>query len=505
MFRFSWTPGLVALLLLCSAACMVSKRQWQPSISAPNSAAERIIGITTSDGSVKMFDHGYLARIKDQTLYAQISRKPFEIPLAQVQRYWVETRQLSVARTVGLVAGIGAVVAIVVVAAEVAKSGGFKMGSLGGGGCCLFVYSWDGSQYTFDAEAYTAAITRGLERDDYSVLAHLREQDGQYRLMISNDMDETQFTNLLELWVVDHAPGVQPRAGGNGTLYGLSEPLAPLSARDGEGNDLLPWLKYRDKLIWEPAPVADRNGSLRREIVLTFPRPPLAGRGRLITSSTYALWAGYMAGRNLQLLGRDLPAWYREIDESPAARNRLLDWMASDELFALKVEVEEADGWQPRALLPVSGPFTSDERVVELDVSRAAGGNLRIRLRPPAGFWAFNSFAIDYGADAPLSVTRVPLATARDEYGADLLPALAAADDRYYRMDTIGERAWVTFPAPPLQPGKDRTVFLHTRGYYLMHVPADGEPNWTAFEQIMREPGAGARASAEAYARLKRF
>jgi hypothetical protein len=72
-------------------------------------------------------------------------------------------------------------------------------------------------------------------------------------------------------------------------------------------------------------------------------------------------------------------------------------------------------------------------------------------------------------------------------------------------MDTIGERAWVTFPAPPLQPGKDRTVFLHTRGYYLMHVPADGEPNWTAFEQIMREPGAGARASAEAYARLKRF
>jgi hypothetical protein len=257
-------------------------------------------------------------------------------------------------------------------------------------------------------------------------------------------------------------------------------------------------------LIWEPEPAADHNGSLRREIVLTFPKPPQARQAKLVSSATYTLWSGYMAGHMFQLLGRELPAWYREIDENPAARDGILAWMARDELFALRVEVEEPGGWQPRAVLPVGGPFVSDERVTTLDVSRVTGSELRIRLRPPAGFWAFNSFAVGYGAESPLTVTRIPLQSARDQQGNDLMPALTASDDRYYEMRTIGERAWVAFPAPPAQPGKERTIFLHSRGYYRMHVPEDGEPDHAAFDRILQEPGAGARLSAEWYAGLRR-
>jgi hypothetical protein len=504
MSRRFWTAAILAAVLLGAVGCTVGKRRWQPNASAANAKNERIVGITARDGDVKTFDRDPAAKIDGETLHASIKRKPFQIAVSDVQRYWVETRHVSAARTVGLVAGIAmAAAATVAVVAVSEMNRGSVVVLPPGTGCCLFVYSWDGRQYSFDSEAYTAAITRGLERDDYSVLPQLREQDGQYRLMISNDMDETQYTDLLELWVVDHDRGVQPRAGDNGTVHGVTAPLPPLTARDGEGNDLRDWLDKRDQLIWEPEPAPDRNGSLRREIVLTFPKPPGAREAKLVASATYTLWSGYMAGQMLQLQGRDLPAWYREIDEQPAPRDRLLNWMASDELYALHVEVEETDGWHTRAVLPVAGPFTSDERVATLDVSRASGGELRIRLRPPAGFWAFNSFAIDYGPEAPLSVTRIPLQTAHDERGADLLPALTAADDRYYEMDTVGERAFVTFPAPALQPGRDRTLFLHSRGYYRMHVPEGGEPNHAAFETILTEPGAGARLSAQAYAALK--
>jgi hypothetical protein len=72
---------------------------------------------------------------------------------------------------------------------------------------CPFVYSWDGSQYVFDAEPYGGAITRGLEKDDFTQLEQLREQDGLYRLKMVNEVDETQLTNLTELWVVDHLLG----------------------------------------------------------------------------------------------------------------------------------------------------------------------------------------------------------------------------------------------------------------------------------------------------------
>jgi hypothetical protein len=493
---------MAVVFLFAIAACRVRSRALQQVGNPPAKANEKIVGITNREGESTMFDRA--ARIEGQTLLARLRGKPYQIALSDVQRYWVETRHVSAVRTVGLAAGVGGAIAMIAVLASHPPklSGGWGGGGMGGG-CCLFVYSWDGQRYSFDTEAYTAAITRGLERDDYSALAHLREQEGQYRLMLSNDLDETQYTNLLELWAVDHAPGIQPRVGDDGTVYGITEPLPPLSAWDGTGNDLRTWLVKRDRSIWEPEPEPDRNGSLRREITLTFPRPPHARQARLVASVTHSLWAGYTAGSMLQLLGRDLPAWYREIDGNPAARRQTLDWMLREELYGLGVDVEEADGWQRRAVLPVAGPFVSDERVVGLDVSRVSGSELRLRLRPPAGFWAFNSFAIDYGDDSPLPITRIPLQTARDQEGNTLLPALAAADDRYYEMRAVGERAWVAFPAPPLQPGKRRTLFLHSRGYYRMHLPEDGEPDRATFERILGESGAGARFSAKRYAALR--
>jgi hypothetical protein len=490
--------ALVAAVL-AGAACSVRTRV-QAMAAPPNRAADEIVGITDREGVYTMFDRA--ATIQGQTLWAKVRGKPFQIALASVQRYWVESSHISAGRTLGLVAGVGATAAVI--AALAMKPPRIEVVYSSHAGCCLFVYSWDGRRYSFDTEAYTAAITRGLERDDYSALPQLREQEGQYRVMISNEMDESQYTNLLELWAVDHAPGVHPRVGADGTVYGISAPLAPLEARDGEGNDLRAWLEKRDRSIWEPEPAADRNGNLRREVVLTFPRPPQARQARLVASATHSLWAGETAGHVLQLLGRDLPAWYREIDGNPAARDQILGWMAREELYALRVEVEEADGWQARAMLPVAGPFVSDERVVVLDVSRATGSRLRLRVRPPAGFWAFNSFAIEYGSEAALPFTRLPLESARDEQGSDLRPSLEAADGRYHQMHIVGERAWAAFPAPPLEPGKQRTIFLHSRGYYRMHLKEDGEPDRAAFERILREPGAGARLSAERYAELRR-
>src|ERR1019366_5788596 len=193
--------------------------------------------------------------------------------------------------------------------------------------------------------------------------------------------------------------------------------------------------------------------------VLTFPKPAGAQQAKLVASATETPWAGEMGGRMVGPLGPPFPAWGEQIDRNPAARQELLTWMAAEELFALRIEVEEATGWQVRGMMPVAGPFVSDERVVPLDVSRAVGNQLLVRMRPPAGFWAFNSFAVDYSAERPLPVKRLEPVRARDAAGRDLLPALRVADGRYYEMHQVGERATVAFAAPSAVPGMERTLF----------------------------------------------
>jgi len=486
-----------AALWLSAAGCTVTHRIAVQGPTAPGSPSA-IVAITTNAGVEVAFDKA--AIIQGDRLKAQVKHKPYEIATAEIQRYWLETRTVSTARTIGLVAGVA--VAVVAVAAAVALKSSpaqIKIPAGTGMGCCLFIYSWDGEHYNFDTEAYTGAITRGLERDDFSLLSKLHEQDGEYRLLLSNDNDETQYTDQLELWAVDQDRGVMPRAASDGSLHSVREPIAPISARDGQSKDLTAWLAKRDGLIWEPPPAEQRQ-----EVVLTFPRRAGAQQAKLVVSATETPWAGAAAGHMLGLLGPQLPGWYAQIDGNPAARTQLLAWMTRDELFALKIEVEEPSGWQVRGMMPISGPFVSDERVVPLDMSHVTGDQVRLRLRPPSGFWAFNSFAIDYTADLPARVTKLEPVRARDAAGRDLLPALRAADGQYYEMHEVGEQATVAFKAPPSAPGMERTLFLHSRGYYHMHIPESSPPDFAEFQKILTEPGAGAAFSAKVYAETNR-
>ena len=442
---------LIAAALL-SAGCQRTHQWVLPATPLPDTTKSKIVGVTTKALTAVKFDEA--AKIEGTYVVARVNRKTERIPLTDVLRFWVETREFSGKRTVALVAVAGAVAATAaIIATRDHQPEPPKPPPLWRGFCCLYVYSWNGSEYTFDTETATGAITRGLERDDYALLKNLREQDGEYRLLLSNDNDETQYTDLAELWIVDHEPGVIPRAGSDGRLYAIGQPLPPIER-------------------------------------LTFPKPPGAIEAKLVVSATLTPLAGEVGARLLGVLGRDLPLWYERIDSDLTARAELTEWMAREGMFALKIEVEEPEGWHVRGMMPTAGPFVSDERVVPLDVSRVIGDQLRIRLQPAPGFWALKSFAVDYGENRPLRVTRIPVKDARDWSGRDVSGALRAADGEYLEMSEMGQRALVTFAAPPRIAGLERTVFLHSRGYYRMHLSSDTAPDWETYRHILNTPGA---------------
>ena len=479
---------VLAVLLCLGAGCHVQKVQQLPPTSVTQPEKETIVGVTTLKGEEVSFDPPG-ASIRDKTLYGSVKKTPYELPLDQVQRFWVERKELSKSRTIGLVAAV-AVGAIVIAAVIVAKT---KQS-------CPFVYSWDGTQYVFDAEPYGGAITRGLEKDDFTPLDRLREQDGLYRLKLTNEVDETQFTNLTELWVVDHPVETRVVADVQGNLHTLAAPQSLLSARDAAGHDLLPWLRATDRLIWEPSAVPDAKGNLQDEIVMTFPKPPGVTQAKLIANVATGLWGSYMIKKMVELRGREVGAWYSLMDQSQSARADLFAWEVREQLFALKIYVEEPTGWEVRAVLPGVGPLISKDRVIPLDVSRVQGDQLRVRISPPAGFWALNSFAVDYSQDRSVIVEKFKPLTARDPDGKDVLPDLMDSDDRYLAMPNIGDTADLTFPVPSRHAGTDRTIFLHSRGYYRLHLASSSEPDTKALQEIENVPGAGARFAANHFA-----
>jgi hypothetical protein len=483
--------AVVLVTLLSLSGCMVKKVQKLPPTTVLQPGKDTVVGATTLKGEDISFDPPG-ATLANNVLHGYVKKAAYDLPMDQVQRLWIQRESISSGRTIGLVAGI-AVGTIVVVAAVIAAT---KQS-------CPFVYSWDGQQYQFDAEPYGGAIARGLEKDDYSELGQLREQDGKYKLRLTNEVDETQMTNLTELWVVDHPAGTRVVPDIQGKLRTVSDPQTLLSASDSGGHDLLPWLRGTDRLIWEPPSVPDANGSLEGDITMTFPKPANAKQVKLIANAATGLWGSYMIKKMVELRGHDVGKFYTAMNHSQSARDKLTAWEIREQLYELKIYVEEPTGWEVRGILPGTGPFISKDRILPLDVSHVQGDQLHIRIHPPAGFWALNSFAVDYTPDRAVSVQTVKVATAQDPLGKSVLPDLVAVDGRYLAMPNIGDTADLTFVAPPRKEGAERAVFLHSRGYYKLHIRTNGEPDNKTLEAFQKQPGTAARFAADQYAQWR--
>jgi hypothetical protein len=300
--------------------------------------------------------------------------------------------------------------------------------------------------------------------------------------------------------VVDHAPGTTIKADEFGHFYAFDSLAAPTSARDAYGRDLGRWLAASDHLVWEPVVPPDSAHGVRQEITLTFAKPPSASHAFLVARVATGLWGSQMIRAFSELRGTSLNDWYAAMDTSPTQAAALRAWNLREELYALKLEVDEPTGWEVRGILPGGGPFLPADRVVQLDLSHVRGDSLRIRIRPPYGFWALNYFAIAYRTDGVVHATTVDAATAHTSDGREMISDLASVDDRYYAMPNDGDYGYLTFVAPPQAAGTTRTVFAHARGYYRLHLRPTNPPDSVTLARFLAVPDAAARFAAARYA-----
>jgi hypothetical protein len=485
--------NLASMVLLLAAVWMLAacagsmKQQRLKTSQIAHPELEQIVGLTTLKGEDVQFD-ATGASYSERSIRGKVKGADFQIAIDQVERIWVMRRGVSAGRTVALVAGLGAAALVVGVSIDLAVNPP-QFG-------CPIVYSWDGERFSFDAELYGGAISRGLERPDYSELPKLRAERGVYRILLANELEETDFTDSLELWSVDYAAGYRVGMDSDGRLYSMANLQAPVEARDDTGADVLPFLQAADHRIWEPPPADLPNGRLRREIVMSFDKPADARSARLLVRAGTSPWGIGMLSTIYELYGSGIDGRMAELDRDPSQAQAIRDWDTREDLYTLRIWVDEPDGWQVRGVLAGGG---TGARVVPLDISRATGPQLRIRVQPPAGFWAIDSVAVDYSAPQPFQVTRIAPAGARTQAGGSVIRELCNADGLYYEAQR-GESAEILFPAPRQEAGMSRTLFLASKGYYRPTVRAAGPPDATALFQVFLVPDGMARFAAQRYA-----
>ncbi|MDH4211941.1 MAG: hypothetical protein OEV79_10900 [candidate division WOR-3 bacterium] len=369
---------------------------------------------------------------------------------------------------------------------------------------CPFIHSCNGTKYILDGEPYGGAVCQGLQRTDYCRLENLKPVEGEYRILLANELNEIQYTDEFKLLIVDHSKDVTVCQDADGHFYTLGDMRKPLHITDADGHDQYQLLSAEDCLLWTSSldhREIDASKHLRDTLFINFPRPCQHDKAKLIVSGCNTIWGSHMLRQMVSLFGNQTTTWYEEM-MTAQWQQMIEEWNDQVELYQLQVYVREEDGWTHRGEIMGGGPFVSETRVVPLDLTRVEGDSVMIRLMPPSGFWQFNMFSIEYSEDLPIQVQEVSATEATAHDGRDVRDKLESTDAEYYVMPETGQQAYLVFPAPELRPDLKRTIYAKVSGYYDLKIETEEPPQYAEIYRILTEPDYGVTFSNEEYLRI---
>ena len=470
--RIRFAAAAAALLII--HGCAVSPVMVSPEETYRIAAAKTVL-VETSDGRQTVLKG---ASYNDNKIKGiNPAGAPWEADVSRIRAVFVEDKNnLGFLPVLGCVAGA---TAWLVIGAATAPSPPPAPS-------CPFIYTFDGANYVFEAEPYGAAICRALQRAEWIGLDRLRPAEGRYRLRLANELEETEHVDEIKLAVADLAPGHRAVPDAAGRFHDIAALVPPTTARDEDGHDLREALSRTDGIFWEPA--YETSPGLRNEIVLEFPKPAGARTVKLVANAWTTLWGSQVAEHILELRGSEADAWLAQVDRMGPEYRDLMNWFATTELYLLKLDVETAAGWKSRGTIFGGGPFMAKDKAYVLDIGDVTGDVLRVRLRPPTGFWKFDSLSVDYSEDVPVTVVEEAPQRALDERGTDVRSLLAAGDRNYWIVPEGGHFADLEFAVPPQAPGTERSIVLKASGYYTIRLNGTGQPRREILARILARP-----------------
>ncbi len=483
LFRRAVVYVTLVCFIVCVQGCYTSREiTVQQLEEKPEYIIKRVV---TVNDDVYEFDDG--AEFINGMIVGYITDdEMIEIPIDKVRTIYIHEYGGSKTRkALAVILLVGTIVGIIVAV----KAFNDAMDAVGSSSC-PFVYSFDGEQYALEGEPYGGAVCQGLQRTDFCRLDNIHPVDGEYHVLLANELDEIQYTDEFRLLIVDHPKDVMICQDADGILYTISDVQKPMHIFDASGNDLFRLLSSDDYLLWD-ASIKDRKAAdlpdLRDTLFITFPRPNHETEAKLIVNGCNTIWGSYMLKRMVSLYGNQVETWYDQM-LTPIWQQFIEEWNDRVELYQLQVYVQEDSGWVHRGEIMGGGPFVSETRVVPLDLAGVQGNSATICVAPPSGFWQFNSFAIDYSEDTPVEIQEVSCKAATAHDGTDISGILECADNYYYIMPETGQEALLIFSAPALKTGMERTVFAKVSGYYDLKIDTDESPQYEIISRILSEP-----------------
>ena len=401
-----------------------------------------------------------------------------------LERDKIRTRKSYTIGAIGYTLGAVALVAIILAAIK---------------SSCPFVSAYDGGNFSLQGEIYGGAIFPQLERHDYLPLKMQPLADGSLQLKISNELQERQFTDLAELWVVTHDKNSSIHVDEKGNLYEIKAPQSPVLASLNGNKDVTAALTVAgDNTLLYMDDTSRKNAG--NDVQLQFNKPAAAKKAKLLLTLKNSYFLDLLYGELAKGFGKHY-ATYMEQQKSKTAAELLL-WVKEQQI-PLEVSVKTQNGWEKITALTTVGPVATRSMVIPIELPQTTEAFTTIKLSSGFMFWEIDYAAIDYTADGTFTIQKATASTATDQLGKNVLPSLIKEDGIYLAQPQIGDIATIKYRADlSSDPSKKQTYILHTKGYYEHVRDFKNEPDFGFLNQF-KQPDAFPKFGMTFYKKLK--
>jgi hypothetical protein len=291
----------------------------------------------------------------------------------------------------------------------------------------------------------------------------------------------------------------------HGKVYTSGKPEFPTKAVSAARADILPLITMKDRscLQFDEAPMLTGDTCAFNTIFLSFTVPDNADTGKLVVRAGNSMWGDYAFGELTKLFGNRYEEFITWQGKRPP--DKTLQWQ-KDQRYPLSVWVETASGWKFVDYFDLIGPLGARDMIMAVGLSGALltqtpdhGKCVRIKLESGYKFWDLDYAAMDFSQNTTFTVDHIQPASAITEEGKDVTQLLLRNDSKYYVQKKTGDEGLLVYQDSPVTPGMQKSVFLHTKGYYT-HVRNYPDPPDKKQLQTFLIPGRFSRFSYDTHA-----
>ena len=332
----------------------------------------------------------------------------------------------------------------------------------GEGGSCPYLYAWDGERYSLQAEPFGVAWGKALELTTLHVLPAARAENGVVRLRLTNEREETHHVNSIQLRAIHLGAAAGTVLDHEGRAWPVSHPVAPSTARDASGRDILDPIATADGRMWECDTSSLSPGSGYRDVLeLTFARPRGASAASLVVTGTNtALWTAVYSHLCRVVAGQTARLAHA-IETDPELIGQLHDYLHDASLEAL---VWNGRAWESAGAIQPEASEVTFTRSLRVRIADPKGDSVRVRLRSMADVWKIDAISAEWGDAEPLKMTPVAMLSAIGPSNEDLREAIGADDD-HYAILLPPDRVELRFAAARSPAGGRVAYAVAGRGY----------------------------------------